>query len=396
MQKKPHQADLLIDVTRLIWRISTSRLPTGIDRCCLAYLEHYQHRAQAVFQWKSIRRIVPLRASAALFNLLLNPPARRFKLRIALIALRYLPTLLFGDSGHGRRYLNVGHTGLNERGLGEWLRRTNVRPIFMLYDLIPITHPEYSRRGEGERHIKRLDLMLGEGSGIICISQDTLDRLKDHAAAHNLQTPPTLVAWIGNTPLPSPSISLDRSQHAYFLILSTIEGRKNHLLLLRIWQSLVAKHGVNAPRLLIVGQRGWENEEAVSILDNDASLDNHVVELPRCTDAELSAYIKGARSLLFPTFAEGFGLPLTEALALGTPVIASDLKVFRELAGDIPDYFEPNDMFGWLNAIEDYARDNSFARNAQLSRLATYQMPSWADHFEKVDAWLRTLTTTGS
>lgn len=382
------QDSILIDVTRLIWRVSTGRLPTGIDRVCLAYLEHYVDHAQAVFQWKSVRRILPRSASAALFKLLLNPPKSRFKLRVAFIALRSLPRLFLPLKGGNRLYLNVGHTGLNEPGLGEWLKQAGVRPVFMLYDLIPITHPEYSRSGEGERHVDRLNTMLRAGVGIVCISQDTLNRLNDHAAAYGLAVPATLVSWLGVTPLPSAKAYVEPKERPYFLILSTIEGRKNHLMLLKVWQRLVARYGSDAPRLVIVGQRGWENEEALDILDNDESLHRHVTELPRCTDWELAAYIKGARSLLFPTFAEGFGLPLMEALGLGAPVIASNLKVFRELAGDIPDYLDPHDEDGWLRAIEDYRCPDSAARLAQLKRVKDYEMPTWAKHFAKVDSWL--------
>ena len=84
-------------------------------------------------------------------------------------------------------------------------------------------------------------------------------------------------------------------------------------------------------------------------------------------------------------------MPLVEALGHGTPVIASDLAVFRELAGAIPDYRDPLDGLGWRAAIEDYARPDSPARSAQLSRMVGYRAPTWPEHFVRVDAWLNTL-----
>jgi len=98
--------------------------------------------------------------------------------------------------------------------------------------------------------------------------------------------------------------------------------------------------------------------------------------------------------LLFPSFVEGYGLPLVEALACGTPVIASNLEVFRELAGEIPDYLSPIDGLGWARAIEDYAREDSAARAAQIDRLQGWTAPTWEGHFAKVDRWLESLAAT--
>jgi hypothetical protein len=103
----------------------------------------------------------------------------------------------------------------------------------------------------------------------------------------------------------------------------------------------------------------------------------------------LAALLRGARALLFPSFAEGYGLPLAEALALGVPVLASDLPALREVGGTVPDYLDPLDGRGWREAILDYADPRSAWRAAQMARLRGWQAPSWAEHFERVDELLR-------
>lgn len=95
-----------------------------------------------------------------------------------------------------------------------------------------------------------------------------------------------------------------------------------------------------------------------------------------------------ARALLFPTFTEGFGLPLIEALSLKVPVIASDIPVFREIAGDIPDYLDPIDGKGWMEYIENYMLENSSLRQRQLDRISNFKIPLWDEHFAKVDAFI--------
>ena len=174
-------------------------------------------------------------------------------------------------------------------------------------------------------------------------------------------------------------------------MVGTIEARKNHLMLLQVWQRLVQRFGTNAPRLLIIGQRGWECEQVFDLLDRGETLRDAVIELGDCTDEQLARHLASARALLFPSLIEGYGLPLVEALQTGTPVIVSDLPVFREIGGNIPEYLDPLDGPAWEQAILDYADGASGARADQLKRLAGYRAPTWEDHFSRVEAWMGAL-----
>jgi glycosyltransferase involved in cell wall biosynthesis len=296
--------------------------------------------------------------------------------------------LLNSEPGEGRIYLNIGHSGLDRPGLAEWFGSDEIRAVFMVHDLIPITHPEYCRPGGSEKHKKRVNLMLRVGRGVIANSQATLDVMTDYAMRRGLPLPPMLNAWLGATPLPASDTKPLGVTEPFFVALGTIEGRKNHLMLLKLWQILIAKHGPSTPRLVVIGQRGWENDAAFALLDSHAALRDYVIELPRCTDAELAHYLRDATALLFPSFAEGYGMPLVEALGVGTPVIASNLAVFHELAGDISEYLAPDDITGWQSIIEKYSEPGSPKRTAQLSRMSAYAMPTWDQHFAKVDEWL--------
>ncbi len=386
---------ILLDVSRLIWRHWVGRLPTGIDRTCLAYAEHYQDRAQAVVQRGGFSFVLDEAQSRALFNLILNP-GRQFRYNVArLIAKAALSAQREADT-RDAIYLNVGHTGLNMPGHPRWVCRSGVKPVYFVFDLIPLSHPEHCRIGEPEKHMQRLHVLLTHGAGVIGCSTDALQELSRHAFARHLPMPPSLVAPLGvEKILADGNGALGKAPLArpYFLMLGTIEGRKNHLMILNIWKHLVESHGTAAPQLVIIGQRGWESEQAVDMLERCEVLRGHVIELPRCSDARLAEYMRHARALLFPSFVEGYGLPLVEALATGTPVIASDLAVFSELAGDIPDYVSPIDGFGWRDAILDYAAPDSQSRAGQIARMAGYRTVDWRDHFRQVDGWLETLFT---
>jgi glycosyltransferase involved in cell wall biosynthesis len=164
------------------------------------------------------------------------------------------------------------------------------------------------------------------------------------------------------------------------------------LLLLHIWSHLVDRLGDGAPQLLIIGQRGWEAQAVFDILDRPDKLRGHVVELNGCSDEELARHLGSAHALLFPSLAEGYGLPLVEAFGMGVPAIASDLPVFREIGGDIPDYLNPIDAPAWEAAILDYAQPESAKRADQLKRMSGFKLPDWSTHFDRVEDWLDTLS----
>jgi len=324
--------------------------------------------------------------SRRLFDLLLAPP-RDLRRELMQVAMPGLVTRR-DVSLAGSFYLNVGHTGLDKPGHAAWVRRTQVRAVYFLHDLIPLTHPEYCRPGEPDKHRERMRSLLSLGQGVIANSQQTLAELARFAnsTGHDVMAP-SLVAPLGIDAVAEGSAE-SPSATPYFVTVGTIEGRKNHLLLLNLWADLARTLGPLCPRLVIIGQRGWECEQAIDMIERCAAIQGHVVELPQCPDAELVTYMRGARALLFPSFVEGYGLPLVEALACGTPVIASDLGVFRELAGNIPDYLSPLDGLGWRDRVLDYAAPDSALRAAQLARLEGWVPPTWEAHFSLVDHWL--------
>jgi glycosyltransferase involved in cell wall biosynthesis len=377
----------LLDVSRLVWRAWRGGLPTGIDRVCLAYVEHFGSRSQAVLQRKGFHLILSPAESDNLFKLLVSGRAQRYDLiRFWLDA---GPAALIRRPKPRAVYLNVGHTGLNEKTLPRWLARHQLRAVYLIHDLIPLTHPEFCRDGEAQKHRRRMVNVLASAAGVICNSKATLDDLWAFAAAEGLPRPPSIAAWISGNPIPFSGQPKTLSK-PYFITVGTIEGRKNHQLLLDVWRRLVAELGDDAPVLLIVGQRGWQADHVFQQLDCPGELEVSVRELRTCSDDELAGWTAGARAVLMPSLAEGFGLPLVEALQIGTPVIASDLPVFHEIAGDIPTYLAPLDGDAWLRAIRAFLGASS-DRIRQIAQMKSYRAPTWDGHFAVVEPWLNSL-----
>ncbi len=375
--------ELLIDVTRLVGRSIKGRLATGIDRVCLAYVEKYRRSAQAVLQKGPLGMVLSKSASQDLFGSLLEP-TRLSGRRTAAIIAKSLVASRRARNLPGAFVLNLGHSGPEAAGYADWLQRRNLRPIFMVHDLIPVTHPEYCRPGEHARHDRRVQIILRTAAAVITNSSATLRTLSAYAAGRNLLVPPACVApaplslYTGPRPLPG----------MYFVMLSTIEPRKNHGMILSVWRRLIERHGGKAPRLVVIGQRGWQCDNVMNLLEHGADLRGFVIYRSRCSDVELTRYLRHAQALLFPSFVEGFGLPLIEALSLGVPGIASDLAVFRETTGEIPNYLDPMDPEAWINCVEAFSEPVSERRNAQLLRLANFTAPTWSAHFEEFERLL--------
>lgn len=392
-----NSARLLLDVTRQIWRHWEGVRPTGIDRICDAWLEHYAPNAQAVIITKGRQVILPVAASQALFSALAAPKSSArasavFRRKLIAIGLRWGWWWLRNLDGRGRLWLNAGHTGLHHPTLGDWCVRANVRPIYLVHDLIPITHPQFCRPGEDVKHTKRILTVLNTATAVVANSRHTRDTLAQFAEAHGKAAPQSTIAWPGcdNLRRVAAKPETGEPEHATFVILGTIEARKNHALLLTVWKRLVEAMGEACPQLVIVGRRGWEADEVFAVLDSH-DFKGKVVEAGALDDAALAKVLGPARALLFPSHAEGFGIPMIEALAAGIPVIASDLEVFAEVAGDVPELLPPGDIEAWIAALSDYAKPDSPRRARQMARLGDYTPPTWEEHFAKVDALLDAL-----
>ena len=269
--------------------------------------------------------------------------------------------------GRGACYLNVSQYPLALEGALDWLgARRDVKPVFFIHDMLPHETPEYFRKREFARHETRLRNVARFAAGVIVSTHVVKGALQEHLGRHGRRDLPILVA-------PPPVSSLFRADGRaedglggapYFLQCGTLEPRKNHLMTLHVWRELVARHGRAAPKLVLVGARGWENENIVDLLERCVALRGHVLEVSGLRTPSLVRLMKGARALLMPSFAEGYGLPLVEALALGTPVIASDIPVFREIAGPSFTALSPLDGEGWLRAVEATMRAPGPARRA--------------------------------
>ncbi len=379
-----------LDVTRLLKRMVQKRMFTGIDRTGLAYVERYGNDARATLSGYGHHTSLSRSASTALFEAIQRHHARgqspdsRQLLRIVAGAPRGIPS--------GATLLHTSHSGAEHVRYFQSVNRCGARVVFMVHDLIPLTHAEYCRSGTAQIHAARMRSALSMAAGLIANSKATLDEVADYAARNGLRVPPAIVARLG------PGMRLEHEAPAllnrpYFVMVGTIEPRKNHWFMLHVWRRLVERLGSDAPTLVMIGSPGWKYGNVTDMLADCEPIRHAVIHEPNCDNVRLRTWLKHARALVFPSLVEGYGMPVVEALACGVPVLASDLRVFREYAADVPDYIDPLDGLAWVARILAYASRDSEERARQVKRIETYRAPTWEHHFEQVDSFLARLSS---
>lgn len=397
-------AEIILDISRLLSR-SFHAAPTGIDRVEFTYARELLERLPDRLAFAAVH------PAGGYYGRLNAPAVRQFLAFTAarwrnegpvdakeskaavirhLIALRPRPVPVAQGP---RIYLQVSPHHLDDAGqVGAILRAEGARFVTLVHDVIPLTHPEFARPQGAEEHLKRVRTIDRYADGIIGNSQATIDALAPHLT-RGLDGRVVRVAHFGAD---APDMVVEGG-HAvpdrpYFVYISTIEPRKNHLLLLNVWRRLVERLGDDAPVLVLIGRRGWENENVVDMLERAEILRGHVIEAGSLPDNAMNALVAGARAMLMPSFEEGYGMPVIETLSAGVPVICSDIVAHREVGGDAPDYLDPLDGLGWLRTIEAYRQPHSPERAAQMARVAAWRAPTWSAYFDIVTAMLDEMT----
>jgi glycosyltransferase involved in cell wall biosynthesis len=257
-------------------------------------------------------------------------------------------------------------------------RLRGLKFVLLVYDLIPLLRPEWFDRGLVRIFRSWFDSIFPLCDHVFAISQATAQDVELYARERGIAlSAPVTAVPIGtsfgaaNVPVPAPRTWRLPEPGSYTLIVSTIEPRKNHQLLFRVWRRMLEElPRESVPTLVFAGRIGWLSDDLMQQIANTNNLDGKLVWVENPTDAELVALYEGCLFSLFPSFYEGWGLPVTESLALGKPCLTSNRSSLPEAGGNLARRFDPDDLNDAYRAIREAIDDRpGLARwEAQIRR----------------------------
>jgi len=270
-------------------------------------------------------------------------PFIRFSKYTKLVALSVATGISFHGSGKLKKSIDLVHA------TDHYIpRHRNIPVVATLHDAIPLSHPEWVNAGFRKLKNTLWKRAAHWAAHIITISEYSKQEIAHYFAidAQKISVIPNGVDERWFRPVDEQARNKVLKQYNlprhYFLVVGTLQPRKNIARIIEAYRSLPAGIRHEVP-LIVVGRAGWRCENVVEMLTSPAAGDS-LRWLKHLPDDDLFAVLKGATALVFPSLCEGFGLPVVEAFAAGTPVITSNTTALPEVAGDAALLVNPLDV----------------------------------------------------
>jgi glycosyltransferase involved in cell wall biosynthesis len=260
---------------------------------------------------------------------------------------------------------------------------TGLRIAAVLQDMIPLVHPQFFDSADFIRRFRLyVDFLARDADLVLAISNAT--RADFLTAAPEADPAKIGSIRMGADPLASagqhrPPVLPDLGGRPFVLSVSTIQARKNFDLLYRVWQKAAIDGTAGLPHLVIVGREGFGAADLLHQMRNDPRIARTVTILNTASDAELAWLYANCAFTLYPSWYEGWGLPLSESLAYGKTFIASDRSSLPEAGQGLGIHLDPCDVVGWSREIRRLTADPEALRAMEQRISSERRLPSWAD-----------------
>lgn len=291
-------------------------------------------------------------------------------------------------------------------GAGEWwdqnfinlivaYKQKSVKIVQVSHDLLPIVTPQFA--GHATDSLSSYNAQVFPVCDLVlAVSESTKRDAIKWLETKGLPVPKIETFRLGEDfaaaaptkPNSKPFVETNLKGSDYILSVGTIEARKNHALLYYTYKLAISR-GVELPKILIVGRRGWKTDDVYEYLTNDPETKDNLVPLHDVSDEELSWLYDNCLFTIYPSFYEGWGMPIAESIMRGAPCLASNTSSMIEVAPNHADYFNPSSTDELLDGIISMLEPGTLAKKRK--HLATYKATTWDDSFKQVKVFLEKL-----
>ncbi|CDQ11594.1 Glycosyl transferase group 1 [Acidithiobacillus ferrivorans] len=272
------------------------------------------------------------------------------------------------------------------------LHSNGLRVIFTIYDLFGLTLSDMLPESYQRSFMDWFTGVLATADAIVCDSRAVADEvhawLQNHSGARTTPLPIGYFHLGANLEASKPTEGVNANEamlltqlreQPTLLMVGTVEPRKGHAPALDALEMLW-KAGTDI-NLVIVGKEGWRSHDLVRRLRRHPQRNKQLFWLEKASDALLMQLYAQSTALLAASFAEGFGLPLIEAAHYGLPVIARDIPVFHEVAGDFAFYFPNSDSAALADSLRHWLQLHA---SGQAPRSADMPYLTWAQSTQQL------------
>jgi len=280
---------------------------------------------------------------------------------------------------------------VNSYDLLKALRQRGVIVTIFIHDLIQINNPEVVHK-EATESFRRCLLDVADIANFFTTNSAFVARnlrrfLKHEAGIDTPVYPVPLATEMQPSPIEpweEESLRAEFGENGYVLCVCTIEIRKNHIYLIRIWQELLRSGRTDIPKLVLIGKWGWEIEHLRSLLDRTNNLNDMVRVMTGVSDSQLATLYRNCRFTVYPSFAEGWGLPIGESLVFGKPCISAGVTSMPEVGGPLVRYVDPLDVTTGLSAVKQILDDPADLAGWTDQIAREFRPKSWAQFTEQL------------
>lgn len=282
--------------------------------------------------------------------------------------------------------------------LEECKRKKKFKLIHFAFDMIPSIFPGYVVDWLPEAFTNYQKKVFSIAEGILAISESTANDVKNFMKLHEIHNPVKIeVVRIGeeiNTDKRGAERPLkELTGEDFILSVSTVEARKNHAALFYVMKE-AERRSIKLPKIVIVGRNGWHTENFLYIMKHDDDASQRMLILNEIDDGQLSWLYKNCLFTIFPSFYEGWGMPIAESLAYGKLCLSSNTSSMPEIAGDMIDYFSPYNTGEILDCIIKYLEPNELNEKEDRIR-REYRQTSWKNMYTYIDNFIQTINKAG-